>query len=158
MFRFLDKLILWLFRVKSEEEVNYAETRDKVSQIKHILYDMDIIDSKSSALLTHVSLMIAVLIGLMIVGLGEEHYFIRLLLRVEIVIYIIIAMFLLRCVDIMGPPFRKLKTISKVVNIEYHKEVLLRRTIYQSMLRIVFLLTALLVLAAAFKYFIDYPS
>ena len=42
-----------------------AENRKKLGHIRHILYDMDIIDGKSSALLTHISVMMAVFVRIM---------------------------------------------------------------------------------------------
>lgn len=63
MIRIFDPLFK-LAGVKPHLEEEYAEKRERVTLKKHILHDMEIIDSKSSALLTHVSLMIAVLIVL----------------------------------------------------------------------------------------------
>lgn len=61
VFRFFDVAVIKNFGIgDGREESKYVTRRRRVNAIRHILHDMSIIDSKSSALLTHVSIMIAV--------------------------------------------------------------------------------------------------
>lgn len=109
---------------------------------EHILYDMDIIDSKSAALLTHVSIMLAVVVVLLS---SMKIPFWRHLMTAELAAFSMVAMFLLRCVDVMGPPFRMPSDEpSKSLRL-FREEVLIRRATYQLMLKTVFLLTGLLI-------------
>ncbi len=101
------------------------------------LYDMGIIDGKSSALLTHISVMLVVLTFLL--GSDSQHF--QIALKIELVVYAILATLLLRAVDIMGPPYQWSDG-----NIDWLKEAALRRVIYQSVLRLVWILTIALVL------------
>lgn len=113
---------------------------------------MDVLDSKSSALLTHISIMFVAL-GFFIID-NSNHWVIQSLLLMEFIIYLVVAMLLLRCIDIMGPPFRQLPNDAdeeKLAEI-YYFEVTLRREIYVRSLRVVYTLTALLIPIILLKY------
>ena len=60
--RIIDELIKYAFNISIQEEKNYLTRRQKFKEENHeITKELDVIDSKSSALLTHVSIMLAVL-------------------------------------------------------------------------------------------------
>lgn len=130
-----------------EAERNYVDLRKKVEDREHVLYDMDVIDQKSSALLTHVSIMLAV-VAFMI---PDTSGIWRIALTFELVAFLLVAMLLLRCVDVMGPPFRNPSAIPSKANTVYHHEILLRRGVYQAMLRMVFVLTGSLLVGVVAK-------
>lgn len=109
------------------------------------LYDMAIIDSKSSSLLTHVSVMLVVLTFLQKDSTDWFQWF----LRIELVLYAILACLTLRCVDIAGPPFRwPVKGVE-----EWSLEACRRRSIYQFILRCVWWLTIFLIIALVAEAF-----
>lgn len=129
------------------DEVVYGQLRElmgKASDVpvpdigaKHILAEMDFMDSKSAALLTHVSVMIAV-----VAFLTPPSGAWRTLMFAEIFAFSAVAVLLLRCVEMMGPPFRRLAEGNNDANLaHYCEEVLVRRIVYQYMLRSVVFLT-----------------
>lgn len=148
----IDRLLNWFFRNKENIEPEYIETRAKIENKKHILYEMNVIDSKSSALLTHVSIMLAVLVVL----ITENDGFWMLFLIFELVVLLFVCMLLLRCVDIMGPPLRMPPKKAKNITNLYYDEIRLRRGIYQIMVRIVIIMTFLLILIMLIKTGIRY--
>ena len=152
VFKGLDNIFKNFSGVNLTREFEYYPLRNKVEGIKDVLYDMDILDSKSSALLTHISVMFVAL-GFFIVD-SNNHRIIQSLLVTEFIIYLVIAMLLLRCIDIMGPPFRKPPNHASEEDLKamYYFEVTLRREIYARSLRIVYTLTALLVPIILLKY------
>jgi hypothetical protein len=155
MYDLVDKVFKTLLSLNEEDERNFADTRKDINHINHILHDMVIIDTKSSALLTHVSVMLAVVIGMLftLIGPKESGSILAYLLKVEMVAYAIVAMVLLRCLDIMGPPFRKLRNGMREIDAQYHKEIIIRRAIYQLMSRVVFILTVVLIMITFLKIF-----
>jgi hypothetical protein len=155
MYDLVDKVFKTLLSLNEEDERNFADTRKDINHINHILHDMVIIDTKSSALLTHVSVMLAVVIGMLftLIGPKESGSILAYLLKVEMVAYAIVAMVLLRCLDIMGPPFRKLRNEMREIDAQYHKEIIIRRAIYQLMSRVVFILTVVLIMITFLKIF-----
>lgn len=155
MYDLVDKVFKTLLSLNEEDERKFADVRKDINHINHILHDMVIIDTKSSALLTHVSVMLAVVIGMLftLIGPNESGSFLAYLLKIEMVAYAVVAMVLLRCLDIMGPPFRKLRNEMREIDAQYHQEIIVRRAIYQLMSRVVFILTVVLVLITFLKIF-----
>lgn len=155
MYDLVDKVFKTLLSLNEEDERKFADARKDINHINHILHDMVIIDTKSSALLTHVSVMLAVVIGMLftLIGPNESGSILAYLLKVEMVTYAVVAMVLLRCLDIMGPPFRKLRNEMHEIDAQYHQEIVIRRAIYQLMSRVVFILTVVLILITFLKIF-----
>lgn len=145
----LDRLLVWWFDLKPQYEIEYERARkeEHIPQIEHILKDMGIIDSKSSALLTHVSIMIAVAFGL--TSLQDINSIIKIFLYFEAFAYIVVALLLMRCVDIMGPPFRTVEYNDSAIKENYLNEILIRRSVYQLAVRAVIWLTIVLGLVLA---------
>ncbi|MDE2388433.1 MAG: hypothetical protein KGN35_05030 [Betaproteobacteria bacterium] len=155
MYDLVDKVFKTLLSLNEEDERKFADARKDINHINHILHDMVIIDTKSSALLTHVSVMLAVVIGMLftLIGPKESGSILAYMLKIEMVAYAVVAMVLLRCLDIMGPPFRKLKDEMHEIDAQYHQEIVIRRAIYQLMSRVVFILTVVLILITFVKIF-----
>lgn len=140
----LDKFLrTTLVRATPLMEKSYVATRRTIPEDErtHILYDMDIIDSKSAALLTHVSVMLAVIAVL----ITQSESVWRWIMIAELTAFCLVGMLLLRCVDVMGPPYRVPPDDEENLRETYCDEVLLRRGVYQAMLRTVFGLTAALI-------------
>lgn len=155
MYDLVDKVFKTLLSLNEEDERKFADVRKDINHINHILHDMVIIDTKRSALLTHVSVMLAVVIGMLftLIGPKESGSILAYMLKIEMVAYAVVAMVLLRCLDIMGPPFRKLRNEMREIDAQYHQEIIVRRAIYQLMSRVVFILTVVLVLITFLKIF-----
>ena len=67
-------------------------------------------------------------------------------LRVELLAFSVAGVLLLRCVDIMGPPFRRLDEGDRSANFDlYQREIHIRRGTYQFVVRFVLALTVLLI-------------
>ncbi len=150
VFKSLDRFFEKNFEINPVREKLFYESRNDTEAMKDILYDMDIIDSKSSALLTHISIMFVV-IGFFL-SETEKFSVINFLFLVEFVAYLMIAMALLRCIDIMGPPFRQPPEDKEERTQMYYFEVTLRREIYHRSLRLVYLLTAALIPIVCLKF------
>jgi|GEM_PF-1442820 len=150
-FGWLDKLLKHFFRINAAEEANFhsrrATIRDDIRL--SILHDMEIIDSKSSALLTHISILLVVLLFLFD---EKNHIILNIFVFFELTIYILMAALLLRCVEIMGPPFRQFSNEKKLNESMYYEEIAFRRAIYVRVVRIVFILTLFLLPTAFFKF------
>ena len=155
MYDLVDKVFKTLLSLNEEDERKFADARKDINHINHILHDMVIIDTKSSALLMHVSIMLAVVIGMLftLIGPKESGSILAYMLKIEMVAYAVVAMVLLRCLDIMGPPFRKLRNEMHEIDAQYHQEIVTRRAIYQLMSRVVFILTVVLILITFLKIF-----
>ncbi|MBS0498369.1 MAG: hypothetical protein HRU77_13915 [Gammaproteobacteria bacterium] len=155
MYDLVDKVFKTLLSLNEEDERKFADARKDINHINHILHDMITIDTKSSALLTHVSVMLAVVIGMLftLIGPKESGSILAYMLKIEMVAYAVVAMVLLRCLDIMGPPFRRLGNEMHEIDAQYHQEIVIRRAIYQLMSRVVFILTVVLVLITFLKIF-----
>ncbi len=151
VFDLMDKLFKYFFKVDGSIESMHYSRRINAEDIEAIHYDMNVIDSKSSALLTHISIMFVVL-GFFLNN-KDNKAIICAVFVIEFVGYIAIAMLLLRCVDIMGPPFRGLPDSDDEIKKMYCDEVALRRGIYVRALRLVYILTGVLVPIIIFKYF-----
>jgi len=133
-------LISRLFRPELSEELEFQEQRRALgADREHFLHDMSILDAKSSALLTHVSIMLAVIA----LFLGQEHTALwSWVFTVELTAFSIIAVLLLRCVDILGPPLRPLQASDpEAIEERYRREILRRRAIFQLTVRVVRYLT-----------------
>lgn len=145
--RFVGKL----FRLTLDDEQKFEEQRAELKNRSHVLHDMSIIDAKSSALLTHVSIMLAV-VALLLTQRNPLSW--RWIYTGELIAFSVVGVLLLRCVDIMGPPFRRLPPAASGELEEYYRtEVMLRRAIFQAMVRAVRLLTVLLILMVAAQGF-----
>lgn len=116
---------------------------DSGKPLDGVMHDMSALDAKSSALLTHISI-ILVVIGFSL-GRSGTYWLIETMLVLEMVLYTFVATLLLRSVDMMGPPFKPLALKKKAVLAEYYIEIQLRREIYSRSLRAAFVLTALLI-------------
>ncbi len=154
-FRLVDAMVLRLTRANAELEATFASRRKEVENLEHVLYDMNIIDSKSAALLTHVSIMLAVVVVLL--NYSPDRLW-QLIMTGELLCFSLVGMLLLRCVDVIGPPFRLPPSDVAELNKFYRHEVLIRRALYQFMVRAVFVLTLALIAIVAIKALVFGPS
>lgn len=143
MFKVLDRFICKSCKISGHREKEFIGNRKNSNYLDSIHYDMDAIDNKSSALLTHISLMFVVLSIFLVAS--DAHAFIQVLLGIELIAYLCIAMLLLRCIDVMGPPLRPLPSDRDGVDEAFYVEVTLRREVYQRSMRAVYLLTFFLI-------------
>ena len=73
----------------------------------------------------------------------------------ELVAFSVVGVLLLRCVDILGPPFRRLlPDADGELEGLYRTEILLRRAIFQGMVRTVRFLTICLIIIVTIKSFV----
>jgi hypothetical protein len=124
--------------------------------IDSLLWDLSNIDSKSSALLTHISVVIAILVLSFIYFVGDlpltqNHLIIASFIIFEIILYLIVATIALRCLNIMGPPnidhtISKKKYVKSLI-----RECLIRRRVYLFCLRFVIISTIILLLSIFVK-------
>ena len=105
-------------------------------------------DAKSAALLTHVSVMLAVVVVLLSTVEATPW---RIVMGLELFAFSAIGMALLRCVDIMGPPLRQAPAAAEDLANMYLREVQLRRAIYQFVVRMVFACTLVLIVCLVVK-------
>jgi hypothetical protein len=142
----------WL-RIDPEDEQLYESRRELLGGAKeYFLHDMSIVDTKSSALLTHVSVMIAVVAIFLQTNPPRQW---QTMLTIELTLFSLVAVVLLWCVDIMGPPRRQIPSeSSEEVTRIYRKEILKRRAIYQLSLRTVRFLTLALIATVLLKGFL----
>lgn len=153
IFDTLDSLIRKVYPIndaREQVEEFYGTRKACKDLLKEVHYDMDVIDGKSSALLTHISVMFVV-IGLFLSDLNG-HWIVTVVLVTELIIYLAVALLLLRCVDVMGPPFRMPPDDVEKAGCFYKSEVALRRGIYQWAVRMVFVLTIVLIPVVVFEY------
>lgn len=120
----------------------YYEKLAAAEGIDNIWKDLRSIDAKSSGLLTHISVMFVVL-GFL--ASDVDNFLLRLILTAEFLAYIFAAMVLLRCLDMTGPPLNDLPNDTVELKAVQAREALLRKTIYVRVLRLVYVLTALLI-------------
>jgi hypothetical protein len=146
IFKRIDLYLIRLWRIDKEAELDFQKQRQEAGLFDGVyngaVYDMQMIDSKSSALLTHISIILAVLSFLLNQRTGTP---VDLLVVAELGGYTIAALFVLRCVDIMGPPFRELPRPTAKLERDYCIEVRLRREIYTRALRAVWVMTVFLI-------------
>ena len=137
------------FRLRPQDEHLFEVQRAGLENRDHFLHDMSLIDTKSSALLTHVSIMLAVIAVLLAQSNGAAW---KWILTAELIAFSVVSVLLLRCVDILGPPFRRLlPDADGELEEHYRNEVLLRRAIFQGMVRTVRFLTVCLIIIVAIK-------
>ncbi len=77
-----------------------------------------------------------------------------LLLVIEFIAYVLAAMLLLRCIDLLGPPFKQLPETDEGIKQAVLFEITMRREIYVRVLRIVYVLTAILIPIIVMRYFL----
>lgn len=141
-----------LFRITPQDEHVFEAQRADLKNREHALHDMSVIDAKSSALLTHVSIMLAV-IAVLLAQPNSATW--RWIYTGELIAFSAVSVLLLRCVDILGPPFRRLRPDADGALEEYYRnEILLRRSIFQAMVRTVRFLTVCLIVIVAIKSFV----
>ena len=138
-----------LFRLTPQDERLFEAQRAGLENKEHALHDMSLIDAKSSALLTHVSIMLAV-IAVLLAQPNSATW--KWIYTAELIAFSVVSVLLLRCVDILGPPFRRLLPDADGGLEEYYRtEILLRRAIFQGMIRTVRVLTVCLIIIVAIK-------
>ena len=148
-FNFLDPFVRAALRIRPGAELEFFDLRRKTVGIDNILHDMSAINDKSSALLGHISLMIAAVSFFVSQTPGKVS---SILLLVELVAYVLCSLLILRCLDVMGPPFR-MPPSNDVERADYYfAEVELRRSLFVTALRAVWLLTAFLAPIVAVRY------
>jgi hypothetical protein len=146
------RILTKLFGLALEDEKAFEAQRAELKNRAHALHDMSILDTKSSALLTHVSIMLAVVAVLLAQPNGALW---RWIYTGELIAFSAVGVLLLRCVDIMGPPFRRLPPPANIELEDYYRmEVMLRRAIFQAMVRAVRILTVILILIVAAENFL----
>ena len=142
VFKTLDPMLRSCLARTDRDPEAYYEKLKSAEDVDHIWRDLRSIDAKSSGLLTHISVMFVVL-GFL--ASSVDNFLLRLLLTVEFLAYILAAMVLLRCLDMTGPPFNDLPDDPAALREVQAREALLRKTIYVRVLRLVYVLTALLI-------------
>lgn len=142
VFRTLDPMLRKCAAGSVTDPAAYYDKLESAEGIDRIWNDLRSIDAKSSGLLTHISVMFVVL-GFL--AADAENIFLRVLLAVEFLAYIFAALVLLRCLDMTGPPLNDLPSDAAEMRLVQAHEALLRKTIYVRVLRLVYILTALLI-------------
>ena len=142
VFKTLDPMLKSLIARSDGDSQDYYAKLESAEGIDHIWQDLRSIDAKSSGLLTHISVMFVVL-GFL--ASDVDNMFLRSLLTAEFIAYIFAAMVLLRCLDMTGPPLNDLPQDATELRAVQASEALLRKTIYVRVLRLVYVLTALLI-------------
>ena len=142
VFKTLDPMLRSCLARTARDPEAYYEKLKSAEDVDHIWRDLRSIDAKSSGLLTHISVMFVVL-GFL--ASSVDNFLLRLLLTVEFLAYILAAMVLLRCLDMTGPPLNDLPDDPAALREVQAREALLRKTIYVRVLRLVYVLTALLI-------------
>lgn len=141
-FSLFDKAYAKFFSNHKQNEYEFFEIREQLLHKENILYDMSAINDKCSALLTHISIMI----GMLGVFISAEHtHGMKYFFMAELIGYVLIAVVLLRSLDIMGPPFKLPPCEQDDLKNFYCSEISLRRNIYARGLRWTFILTILLI-------------
>jgi hypothetical protein len=145
-----------LFGKQVREHTDLIERITKEKPTNRLLqeeyYTLDAMDTKCAGLLTHVSMMIAATVFLYADGAIAQHTVSKDLLLLEISLYIIIALSLLYCLDLMAlGHFKKDKEISSVVAEMYVKRLL----IYRSALRLTVMTTIAVLATLAWKRFLS---
>ena len=133
-----------------------------ISEEEFLQHQVDVIDRKTSALLTHVSIIIAV-----IAFLAEKSSLgpLRYIYSAELVLYIAVAVACLRCVRIIGPHSLMKRSISytttgsgiddikrKVLEL-YRTQVQSRRELYRLILDITVIITIALLITIIIDVF-----
>ncbi len=142
VFRSLDPMLKACLSDPTFDPQDYYEKLEKAENTEKIWGDLRSIDAKSSGLLTHISVMFVVL-GFL--AADVDSVFLRALLTIEFLAYIFAAMVLLRCLDMTGPPLNDLPDDPVEIRKVQAREGLLRKALYVRVLRLVYILTALLI-------------
>lgn len=142
VFKTLDPMLRACLKQPEQASQGYYEKLAVAEGVDNIWKDLRSIDAKSSGLLTHISVMFVVL-GFL--ASDVDNFLLKLLLTTEFLAYIFAAMVLLRCLDMTGPPLNDLPDDSAELKAVQAREALLRKTIYVRVLRLVYVLTALLI-------------
>jgi hypothetical protein len=131
-----------------------AENRsDKVGSAA--FYTLDVVDTKTQSLLTHVSIMMAILA--LFYGEANTTAGIRLAILVELILYLMITLGCLRAVFIVAPS--ALDTTSEAVLVTRVLECARRRTAYRiSLFATIAVTAAFLITIAAHEVLRTYPS
>jgi hypothetical protein len=121
-----------LFRKKVRDHIDLVDriTKEKPTNplIQEEYYTLDTMDTKCAGLLTHVSLMIAATIFLYADGAIVQHSVAKDFVLLEIFLYLLIALSLLYCLDMMAlGHFTKDKDIASVVAEMFVKRLLIYR-------------------------------
>jgi hypothetical protein len=145
---FLDHLVMSRTNRKEflEKERRYLKFRAESKDVwESGLSTLDIIDQKVSSLLTHVSVMIAALsmFSGTVITTGLAHY----LMIFEIVIYVFVAIGLLRCIRLSGPELSLGSVEENMAN-----EVCFRRRFYQFLLDVTIVLTLAFIMTIGLHY------
>ena len=110
------------------------------------------IDTKSTALLTHISVIIASLVFALQIDSVKEDADAKAFILAEIVFYVMVAALNIRCLHIMGsyrfPGTKDAKLYSEYIM----KEYLVRRGVYLLCLRMVYILTLIIPPAVLYHY------
>jgi len=147
LIKWFDKLVVKVWKLEATDNKMYVKARRSGdTDTGGAVYDMGVIDSKSSALLSHTSIILAVLGILINIGGPAKIFFV-----IEFVLYAALATLLLRCVDILGPPYRPLVNDTEDLADYWHLEALIRRTIYQFVLRGVIFLSFFLIVSVIYS-------
>lgn len=116
-----------------------------------LIKELDVVDTKSSSLLTHLSIMLAVLAVIIETQMPEKKggpigdpEWLRLAI-VFLISYSMLALLLLRCVDVVGSFLRPIPEKEEDDLVYFLKEVQLRRSLFQIILRLVVLITLLFI-------------
>ncbi len=148
VFKSLDPLLKRVLANSDTDPEAYYDKLEAAENVEHIWQDLRSIDAKSSGLLTHISVMFVVL-GFL--AAEVDNTLLQVLLTLEFVAYIFAAMMLLRCLDMTGPPLKDLPDNSADIRRVQAREAFLRKTIYFRVLRLVYVLTALLIPVVVIK-------
>lgn len=138
--RRLDALVLRISGSPKDaikQQLTFQKTRQAATQKEdgnaaNILFDLEMLDGKSSALLSHVSVIIAAIA----LSLGVVNFpFVKFLLVVELSLYVLVALCALRCLNFLGPPnmdgFEDVCRLEKIML----RECTIRRHVYYLCLR-----------------------
>lgn len=118
-------------------------------------YTLDVIDTKTQSLLTHVSIMMAILA--MFYGHTATTLSIRLAILIELILYLLITLGCLRAVFIVAPS--ALDTTSEAILDARVLEVARRRTAYRiSLFATIVVTAAFLLTVVAHEVLLAYPS
>ena len=137
---------------ENKNEIEYYKIIAKVSSTdegQQMLRRLDTINDKASSVLTHISIMIAVLTGCFLFFFGKEGYtFVSTFLFLELCGYIILTMFALRSVFVTcGKTYRGYEDMpeKRTMQILVSRRLSLRISIYGTMILTILLIFTLLV-------------
>lgn len=142
----LDRLIEYVINIDIDSKIEKKYTKiaadanedGNISKYQH--YSMDVIDNKSSSLLTHISIMIAISAYILDNSLNNIVVIISV---IEISLYVLTAVFCLRCIRIIGPELDANNPNDYIEKI--YSVVRFRRELYSFCLNSTVVLTTLLV-------------